>query len=268
MALEIDLEYRITERGRGRNNLKIDILPPKKEFTVTEARDFFRQVLIATADEVLDEEIRKGFPKDYVTVVDGNVNKPISQVRASGSIEFSAQISIEEIAVEMWRAVTNRSRIVTGEYFDNHAMYFNGKPVASSIQEVRAWAPTAEVRPGSVLRMINTAPYARRLELLGVSAGSSSIKLGSSSDRKRANRGIKVRKPNGAYYLSYLFLNRSFSRAAGRFRYENIPGSELQGLPSGHSRTFTRQPKKSQNGRPYLYPSISLRINPSGVTVQ
>lgn len=261
MALDIDLDYSIREVRNKK--LKFDILPPKKEFTVTEARDFFRNIIISVADEILTEELALGFPEDYITLVDRKLNKPIGQVNAGGQIEFSARQSIEEIAFAMWDEVIKLSKVVTGQYIDSHRMYFNGKEVARSREQIKLFVETAKITAGSKLRMINTQPYARRLETLGVTAQSSTVRRGRASKRAARGNRVTIRKPNGAYFVGKQRLNKLFGSQAYNFKYKLVSGFQIPGLDSGRKNVFTNQ--RRGNDRPYVYPSIFVELQPETI---
>lgn len=269
----LDLDFSVSVREVGNPSfakglsLQRDNRKPKPLTIQEAARDFVAAHIDIAIAVLKEEQNAKKFPnKDFTVLVDKKLNKDIADLKVGGEIQFIQAFAITQIALQLWREVESRSKIVTGVYFSNHMMSLNGKPIASSFNEIEPALKKIRPKPGDILRMINTAPYARRLELLGVTKTSQSIKQGNKRQGRNKNRNtkpIKVNKPNGAYFNASREIKKLF-RGVGKIRYENISGADIQGLPSGHNRTFTNQPKKNQNGRPYLYPSIRIEIQAGG----
>jgi hypothetical protein len=254
-----DLRFEISGRefGRGASNVKWNLNGDVGGVqTFQDLIDFVRGAQIAIARDVLNEELNRGFPKDYITIVDGRVGLNEEAVKPFGRIEYAARLQITEVVDQMWETVLRLSKVVTGEYIGSHVMTYNGNTIARTPSEARVWAKAVSVKNGDRIRMVNTAPYARRLELLGVTAFSTRRKSGKSSNKKRRKAGIIVRKPNGTYYQSFLSLNRLVSKGVGKFKYENVSGGEI-GI-TGKGREFSTQSRG--NNRPYVYPSILFKV--------
>ncbi len=76
---------------------------------------------------------------------------------------------------------------------------------------------------------------------------------------KKNNRVIGV--PNGAYYLTYRLALRKYRAIARFMRFKFVPNgfNGINFSATGQRNTFLK------DGRPYLYPSILIRVAESGV---
>lgn len=225
--------------------------------------DFANSTLVSITKDVLKEETRKGFPEDYIEVTDGVVGKPFQLVDITkrGTIDISAQASVEDIIKFIFNSVEERSRIVTGRYVDSHVMLYNKSEVASNTEEAIAWSKTAKIKKGDTIQFLNFQPYARKLERLGVTAQKSKPRLGKVRDRDKDKKSGRVGfKPNGVYYLTALLARKVYSKGIGKIRFEWVQGEAgISGASDIPRSTFAR------DGRPYLYPSIIIVFDVRGV---
>jgi hypothetical protein len=262
--MALDFSISASERGRGASNVKWNLTSDVGgEATLKELIEVVRVTQVRVTQDVLEEELSRGFPKDYVEITDGRKGKPFQAVKPFGRINILAKETVSEFVRIMFEQVIQLSKVVTGQYIQSHVLLYNGKGVATSLSQAIQWAENIELKTGDVIRLLNTAPYARRLELLGVTSRGYNRKTGKSKDKKRANRGIIVRKPNGAYRQAYRKIRNRF-KGSGKLQFKFVPGGEIGGLTGGGRRTF--KPKvKGQQGRPYLYPSLVWRVDAGGV---
>lgn len=261
--MALDFSISASERGRGAANVKWNLQSDVNgEVTLRELLEYVRVAQIRVTQDVLEDELRRGFPEDYVTITDGRKGKPFRLVKPLGRIDILARETVSEFVKLMFQEVIRLSKVVTGQYIKSHVLLYNGKGVATTLTEAVAWAEKADLKTGDVIRLINTAPYARRLELLGVTSMGYNRKTGKSKDKKRANRGIIVRKPNGAYRQAYRKIRNRF-KGSGKLQFKFLPGGQIGGL-SGGRRNFKPR-RKGEDGRPYLYPSLVWRVDTQGV---
>lgn len=224
---------------------------------------FVNGVLVRVTNEVLKEELNRGFPTEYVEITDGVVGKPYVDVDITkrGTIEITAQESIEDLVKFIYETVTGKSKIVTGRYEDSNIMLYNRSEVASTTSEALKWARTARIKQGDTIQFLNFQPYARRLERMGVTAQKSRPKLGKVRNSKKNRASTRVGfKPNGVYYLTSLLARKKFSKGVGKIKFEFITGETSISNASDISRnTF------AGDGRKYLYPSIIVVFDTRGL---
>lgn len=229
------------------------------EITLQELLEFTKSSLIIIADEVLREEQGAGFDKEPVTLVDGKKNRDIRVVHPLGQIEFISRQSFDTIILDAYNALLELSKVKTGRYKSSHYVFHNGKQVATDLTSLGIWLKSApEFQERDTIRIVNIQPYARRLELLGVTSTRS-------KQTKRAKKkqgqptGTIVNVPNGAYQLTYRRV---------RYKYKNnvfIRFSFLQGSQLGISGNFGAQWGKKRGGRPYLFPTLVFGFQSAGV---
>lgn len=226
--------------------------------------EFANKSLVAITDDVLAEELKKGFPKEYVEITDGKIGVPYQQVdiRKRGSIEISALESIEELVTVIFRSIVANSPVDTGRYIDSHLMLFNRQAVAEGASDAVAWARKNNITPkkGDTLQFINYQPYARKLEREGITRNRRNPKIGKTrkGKYKKQNFGLK---PNGTYFLATQVARKRFSTGVGKIKFEFIGGEPIfQNLSEISRKTF------KLDGRPYLYPSIIIVFSGKGTT--
>lgn len=207
--------------------------------------------------------------------VDNVWDKALENVRFLGKIEFYNRVgSVKQVVLEIMQMLLENS-IVGDEpnrygikYKQLHVIQINGVTVDTP-------ADLDRFKFGDTIQIINLAPYARRLELLGASArhnGSrASPRLKNTRKGKDSRkRTVTLSKPNGAYALVHR-LARSRFKQIGQIRFEFLPQSGT-GLTFKPGRKKVKTPGKGTKyvnkrgvGRTYLYPSIKIIPDPAGV---
>lgn len=217
--------------------------------------------LITIADQVLEEEQGKGFDKNPVILVDGKKGKNISEVHPLGSIEFVSRQDFGLILPEAYQAILDLSKVLTGRYKDSHQVTWNTATVATDLASLKAWLATGpQIKESDEIRIVNTQPYARKLELRGVTAGRTSMnKKERTFKRKGVTKTIVVNKPNGAYQLALRRMKSKYKNNVGIF-FKFLPGSFL-----GLSGSFKNGKDEKSKGRPYLYPALIFKIGREGL---
>lgn len=261
------LEISVEETGKYAPQWDLDS-DLNGEASLADFLAFTKQSLILIADEVLHEEQGKGFPKDPIVVVDGRTNKSPFDVNPLGSIEFFSKANMEAVILETYQALLGRSPVDTGQYIASNYVFLNGIQVATDLASLQAWLNTQpKFEDKDLVRFVNIAPYGRKLERLGITAQRRSIRQTKSRD-KRGRSGTHILAPNGTYFLTARAIRRKYKRNSV-IKFSFIPGSQL-GLTS----TFKTERggarssglfKRKKPGRTYLYPTITISVQESGI---
>ncbi len=270
--MNIEVAVSVTENGRKAPNwsLEGDL---RGEFSLADFLAFTKQSLIVIADTALREEQALGFDPNPVVAVDGRVGKPVIDVSPLGTLEFTARADLSTVLKETYQKILDKSPVLTGEYKAHNYVFLNGNQVAKDMASLDSWLGTnPNFQDKDLIRFVDTEPYARKLERLGVTYGNE--KYSSRSSRtvtsKRKNRGTVVRynQPNGVYYLTARAIRTKYKRNS-IIRFEFISGTQLGIADKGfddRSRVFTgKRLKKNQLGRAYLYPSIVISVQEDGI---
>jgi len=262
--LEFDISY-----SNGRKKVKgVD-----KVFfnTAKDMLEFVQQNLVVIAKEFLAKEQKDGeFPKkDYVTITDGKLNRQEELVRPLGKIEYVSKLDdITQVVLGVMRLVVERSPTRSGYYQSTNILLYNGKVVAKGIFETNAWLKVdRDYKPSDRFRIVNLAPYARKLERLGIKRGTRGKSSGMTSGKSRtgkSKKGAKILAPNGAYWLAKNTARRKFPQLKDNIKFSFIPVSPSI-ASSQNTKSFSPNSFKFSTGqgkgRSYLYPSISITIN-------
>lgn len=255
--IQAEVSISVTESGRKspQYSLEGDL---HGEFSLADLLAFTKQSLIIIADTVLREEQDIGFDKNPVVVVDGRLNKPVINVGPLGSIEFIARADMNVVLLDIYTNLLEKSPVLTGEYKSSNYVFWNGKQVATDLNSLQSWLDTSPAFDDKdLIRFVDIQPYARKLERLGVTAQRQQSRTSKSTRRGKATV-VRVKQPNGVYYLTARAIRSKYKRNS-IIQFEFIPGSQL-GLKSSFAS------KKGKPGRTYLYPSILISVQESGVT--
>ena len=248
-------------------------------------KDYFLEQLreghITIAKDALQEELAKGFDKNYTRIVDRVIERKEEDVKHGGKIEYQskADVTIKQAILDSYLAITSRSKFVTGEYRKSNVVFHNGKMVAEDLPSLEKWLDGSGfliVKSGDLIRFANLAPYARRLELLGQTSKGENKRTGKAKKiRKKTKdhdilnvidklKSKVIPKPNGTYYVSARAIKRLMAGSA-RVKFEFIPGN-IMGLGTKPYRSRRPGGGKPFRGnyvddhRPYLYPTIAVAI--------
>lgn len=240
------------------------------EETAKDALKELRLFQITIAKEVLQEEIAKGFDKGYVKRVDGTVGKSEEDVRILGKIEYIARVDFENSVMLVYEKLLAKSPVSSGSYRNAHVVFCNGKIVASNYSELLTWVrkvlPEMDFSRPVIVRFVNLAAYARRLETLGATIKGISKRRKTVRYRNTKHGGGSTRvakMPNGTYYLVYRVVKSQLKALSGvgeGTRFEFITGDTFGIGDKSISRGFKRD-KFVKSGRNYLYPSIVIELS-------
>jgi len=267
MAIKLNLDIVQTGKKAPKFKLLNDLTGRE---TLQELLENTRQVHISVAKTILKEEQGKGFDKDPRVRVDNKFEREEESVKFFGKIEYFAKRSVTEAIVDIFEELDKRSPVDTGKYSKSNVLFYNNLPVAHSPGEARAWLVTQEksgsFKNSDTFRFINTSPYARRLEYKGVRRGTT----GRNKGKNFAKRGRTVRKrdsqvllrPQGAYYLTHRLARRKHKAIANLISFKFIPngGNGINIIPRAGERTAFKD-----DGRPYLYPTIVIKLAGEGI---
>lgn len=260
MSATFAVDISVFERGRRKPEYSLDS-DLTGEMTLQELLEWTKTALIVTADEVLKDEQSLGFDKDPIMLVDGRRNRDIRTVSPLGRIDFIARQEVGDVLIDAYKGVLNRSKVLTGRYKGSHYVFHNGAQIATSLRELEVWFAfkTVEIKDKDTFRIVNIQPYARKLELLGVTAQRTNKKTEDKGRRKGIKTGQVFKVPNGAYQLTTRSIKSKYKQNV-LIRFSFLSGSSL-----GLAGTFKSGRKgKNSAGRPYLYPSIIITIQERG----
>lgn len=260
----ISFEVTVFERGKRAPQFELNV-DPDGEADFKSNLLLLKNVLISTATTVLKEEQAMGFDKDPVVKVDNRFGKTEAQVNPLGQIEYIARQDAKEILILAYRMILEKSRVLTGRYLRSNVVLFNGLEVANDWGEFDSWIKGVKsFKESDTVIFVNTAPYANKLELDGVTK-EKGINRRIVTVKPDKNRQRRVRKPNGVYHLTYRALKRKYKNNS-IIREGVITGDKL-GLTnpekgSGIGRVRQLGPSK---GRPYVYPTITIYLKEAGI---
>jgi hypothetical protein len=247
----------VKEKGKNSPNYSLMSDIDGKQ-TFEENIQFLKSSIISISDVVLREEQNKGFDKEPLLLVDGKSGKSKYDVSPFGSIHYIARANFKDLIMFAYNAIISRSKEVTGRYFNHNLVVYNGRTIASNPVQLEAWLKdTTYFNDADYLRFVNTVPYARKLEYLGISKGRRVAKTRKPKKSDKVKAGTRLKTPNGAYTLAYRAIKRKYKKNVKRMSFQFIPGNLLGLMGSG--REFVN------DGRPYLYPSILITLSDKGV---
>lgn len=253
--MKLSVEMTVQERGQvieSRGYLR------DSEIELQDLLKWTKSQLIVISDIALREEQANGFDKMPLLLVDGRRSKRIEDVSPLGQVEFIARQKMSDILLEAYTALLELSKVLTGRYKGSHYVFHNGVQVAVDLPSLTSWLQTAEFNDKDVVRIVNIQPYARRLELLGVTSVRQQSRRDDPGRRRGKRTGSTIKVPNGAYQLTYRRIRSKYKQNA-LIRFTFLPGSSL-----GLTGSF-KSGRKGSAGRPYLYPTLVFTLQERGM---
>ncbi len=262
--MDFNVDISVSENGRKKPEytLKSDL---DGNVTLAEYIEFMKGVLVITADIVLKEEQARGFDKNPVITIDGTPGKPVKDVLPFGTIDITRRADMKDIILETYNGILSRSPVDTGKYKAHNYVFLNGQQVATDLASLTSWiAGNPKFEDKDYVNFVNIEPYARKLERLGVTADRQQSRRVRSRDKKLAAVGVRVLAPNGAYYLTWRSIRAKYKRnSVIDFRF--LPGSRLGFTDPTKQHHFKTKRHPSEKSRTYLYPTIVISVQESGV---
>lgn len=258
MAIQVEVQF--TDNGK-RGDSQFSTGTSKSE--LQRILGGVREQLIVIAKNALAEEQRTGFPKNPITVVDNSTSKKVEDVNTLGKIQFLKQQQDLKVVQQLYTKLLETSPVDTGAYQRAHIVLLNGKQVASDLVSLNAFVEKQKTLvTGDTLLFVNTQPYARKLERLGISANRRAVRVLAGRKRKGV-RGGSIIAPNGVYYLAAKSITRD-NKFFAQIKFQFVTGTQL-GLTALNQKFRSR--KNVRAGRPlrtYLYPSIEIKVTQGG----
>ena len=236
--------------------------------TLKDLAVFSQRALWQIGEAVLEEEQAKGFDKKPRVRTDNKWGKDPRMVKPFGKIEYFSRLNISEAIVDAYIMIMRRSPIRTGQYRASHYVYLNGRKIAESLEQLRAWMKVNEgkIQGNDILRIVNVTPYAARIEVRGIRRAISG-----------KNKGTNIKKisknsvGSGTYFLAARSIASKY-KAAGSIKASLMPNGfgGVRVLPTGKFRTsyipdkLNKKRRKRYSG-PYVYPAITFRIAGEGI---
>ena len=204
-----------------------------------------KEHIIAVAERVLQEEVRRGFDSQPVVVTDGMPRRDYLQVRPFGRIEFVARTSMAEAVRWALTELQKRSPVLTGRYVSSHTVMINGAEVRGNI-----WVALRNVQPTDRVQIVNPQPYARKIE-------------GATANRRtgRGKRAALSRQARSGVYRVVLraLVNRFGKALFFDFKYVNLnTGVKVWCKRGGGSSARRIQ-------RDQVYPALQFFIKPTSL---
>ena len=201
--------------------------------------DFTRKV----AEEALIGAVRGGFDNEPVVVTDGVPFRDYADVKPFGKIEFIRRPVMAECARWMLARLIAIAPVGpgrNGHYKDAFVVMVNDAQVEDAALD--------KVKPTDRVQIVNTKPYARKLE--------GSRAKGKGSRRRPRKKALSAQAPAGVFTVVYREAVNRYGRSIFidfRYRELNIGGTVMRHQTHG---------KKIK--RPYavsaLYPTFNLYI--------
>lgn len=245
--------------------------------TLKDMAKTFKENHIIIAREVLREEQAKGFDKNPRVRIDNKFDRPLGVLKPFGKVEYFAKVDVSFALINIYEELERRSPVVTGTYRRGNVLLYNNVVVGDSLSQVKRFLLSLSKGKGfsenDIFLFVNVRPYARKLEYLGIRRGVSGKSKGrnfsgGSKSRKRRSDGIRLKVPNGTYFLTHRLARRKFKQLAKSIKFSFIPGNNslFSVSSSGGLRTTFAGGRKGAAGRPYLYPSIKITLSGKGIT--
>ena len=153
----------------------------------------------------------------HVTMVDGRRGAPLDSVNPNGGQIVAEFELVGEVLKWIANELSERSPYLKGDYLRGHTVFADGREI-----DVGAVIPDAEEYV-----LINTVPYARKVEI----------------GRTRAGRAFLLHVPNRIYERTAADASRRFGNIARvRFSYRGLVGGALGGRGRAHDKSETRFP--------------------------
>lgn len=215
---------------------------------------FFKQEFITIARTALNDEIADGFDKKAKIRTDNRWNVPLANVKPFGKVEWFSQVVPAEALLKLYQQIFKLSPIgATGFYDSSHYVFIGNKLVATTLSGLDKYLKTNKILPKQIIRFINGAPYARKLERYAITSKSGGrIRYAKS----RRNKKKIIRKPNGVYFRTYRLMRRTLPQLG--FIDFNLFQNGSYGINLKTSGMRDTYAGGKSMGRPYLRPMITV----------
>lgn len=214
--------------------------------------DWVKQNTIAIAERALQEEVRRGFDTAPVVITDGVPRRDWHQVKPFGKIEFARRTQVAEAVLWAMQRLEEKSPVRTGRYRASHVVMINGAQIAGDVR-----AALVNVKPGDRVQIVNTQPYARKLE-----GATASRRTG-----RQKRRALSRQAPAGVYRVVVRELVQRFGRTMFfDFAYVKLNlGVKVWGQQGGTRGKHPGSRQRKRVLRDQVYPALKvfLQATPS-----
>lgn len=199
---------------------------------------WLQEVTVSTAMDVLRREVGKGFDTEPVVITDGVVRRDPRQVKPFGKIEFVARTQIADAVLWALTELQKKSPVLTGRYASSHTVMINNAEVQGNIR-----VALTKVKVGDRVQIVNTQPYARKIE-----SATASKKTG-----RTKRRALSKQAKGGVYRPVLRMIVRRWGKSVYvDFKYVKLNlGVKVWGLQGGG-----KNRKKVQ--RDQIYPALQF----------
>jgi hypothetical protein len=197
----------------------------------------FKEWHIKTARSIVTNFQRQGlFPRDrkaYFVIVDKKkYGSKEEDVKPYGTTEFVTTEDFGKILTEVYLMIQKLSPKKTGQYLMSHFLTINGKYVPWQSAKDKG----IRLGPKDKIQIINTVPYARKIE------GSDIYSPGSFKKRKPQS----AQAPEGVYRVIYAYLKKRYSKNMFiKYTFKQLD-PEMKDKEVKVTRTATIKPSKKR----------------------
>lgn len=208
--------------------------------------EFVKKATISTAYSELREAVdRDGFDNRPVVITDGAPRRAPERVKPFGRIVFAARPEMAEVVRWALMELQKRSPVRTGRYASSHVVMINGAEVEGNI-----WAALRAVKETDRVQIVNTQPYARKLEGATANRRTGRGKRRPTSRQARAGIYRPVLRALVTRYSKSMFFDYKLVKLS--------TGVKVWGKQGGG-----KSAKRVQ--RDQVYPAIQFFIKPTGL---
>ena len=214
--------------------------------------EWVRTATIATAERTLIDAVGRGFDNQPVVVTDGMPRRDYALVKPYGRIEFIRRPQMTEAVLWALDELRKRSPVLTGRYVSSHILLLNGVQITGDPR-----AELAKVKDIDRVQIVNTQPYARKIE------GATANKRTGRGKRKPSSRQAR----NGVYRAVLTALVQRYGRSLF-FDYKlvklNLGVKVWCAIGGARGRTPAATHRKRVL-RDQVYPALQFYIKPTGL---
>jgi hypothetical protein len=172
---------------------------------------------IALVHQDLPREVKKGFTAEPIVITDNVRLRNYLEVKPFGKIEFARRTSLRAAVAYAYAELVRLSPIgpaEDGHYRDSHVILVDGVGIAGGrAATLESLASLDRLRPGAKVQIVNTMPYARKIE-------------GGRANRRKGwkgRRGLSKQAPSGVYRKVVVDVTRRYGASVFvDFRLETL----------------------------------------------
>jgi hypothetical protein len=209
--------------------------------------DWVKQNTIAIAEQALQEEVRRGFDTQPVVITDGVPRRDWRQVKPFGKIEFARRTQVADAVLWALQRLEEKSPVLTGRYRASHVVMINGAQISGDVRTA-----LVNIGPSDRVQIVNTQPYARKIE------GATASRRTGRQKRRASSR----QAPAGVYRVVVRELVQRFGRTMF-FDYKLVKlnlGVKVWGVQGGARGKHPGARQRKRVLRDQIYPALQFFI--------